>query len=104
MEVQAVITDIVNRLKQVKGLNAVVLGGSRARGTHTPNSDIDIGIYYSSGDDFDISALRKIATDIDDTHKENLLTEIGGWGPWVNGGGCLTVKNYAVDFLYRDLT
>jgi TatD DNase family protein len=44
----AIITDIVNRLKLVKGLNVVVLGDSRARGTHTPNSDIDIGIYYRS--------------------------------------------------------
>ncbi|MQH43482.1 hypothetical protein EI040_23540, partial [Escherichia coli] len=39
----------------------IVLGGSRARGTHTENSDIDIGIYYNS-DSFDLTAINQIAT------------------------------------------
>jgi hypothetical protein len=32
-----------------------------------------------------------------------LVTGIGGWGPWVNGGGWLTVDGEPVDLLYRDL-
>jgi len=31
------------------------------------------------------------------------LTPLGGWGPWINGGGWLTVKTIPLDFLYRDL-
>ncbi|MCP1308241.1 DNA polymerase subunit beta [Paenibacillus tyrfis] len=40
---------------------------------------------------------------MDDDHRDNLITEIGGWGPWINGGGWLKVNQKPVDFLYRDL-
>ncbi|MBO9131494.1 nucleotidyltransferase domain-containing protein [Bacillus sp. 165] len=103
MEIQVIIRDIVQRVKEVPGVEAIVLGGSRAKGTHTPKSDIDIGIYYSSSEKFDINCLRKVALELDDLHRRNLVTPIGGWGPWVNGGGWLKVKNTSVDFLYRDL-
>jgi predicted nucleotidyltransferase len=103
MQAEAVIKDTVNRIKQVPGIIAIVLGGSRARGTHTSKSDIDIGIYYDCAENFDIHALQKVASDLDDSHRENTLTEINGWGTWVNGGGWLTVNHYPVDFLYRDI-
>jgi predicted nucleotidyltransferase len=103
MEIQALITDITNRLKQVHGVTAIVLGGSRAKGTHSSNSDIDIGIYYDSAKDLDLDALQKVATEIDDDHRENLITKINEWGKWVNGGGWLVVQDFAVDFLFRDL-
>jgi hypothetical protein len=31
------------------------------------------------------------------------ITRPGGWGPWVNGGGWLTVNGWRVDWIYRDL-
>lgn len=31
------------------------------------------------------------------------VTPIGGWGPWINGGGWLRVEGRKVDLLYRDL-
>lgn len=34
------------RLGALPGIRAVVLGGSRARGTHRPDSDWDLGLYY----------------------------------------------------------
>ncbi|RVX41729.1 nucleotidyltransferase-like protein [Nonomuraea polychroma] len=37
---------VAARLAGVPGVAAVVLGGSRARGTHRPDSDIDLGLYY----------------------------------------------------------
>jgi predicted nucleotidyltransferase len=37
------------------------LGGSRARGTHRPDSDIDIGIYYDESAGFDVARLNEIA-------------------------------------------
>lgn len=36
----------MEELKAVCGLVAVVLGGSRARSTRTPQSDVDLGLYY----------------------------------------------------------
>jgi len=94
---------IVDQLTAVPGIDAVVLGGSRARGTHAESSDIDLGIYYSPSLPIDLSALALLATEIDDEHRENLVTGFGGWGPWINGGGWLKVNGLPVDFLYRDL-
>jgi len=103
MEIQTLINTIVEKLKRVDGVSAIVLGGSRARGTHTSKSDIDLCIYYHHGRPLDLVALEKIAMEIDDSHRTGLITPIGGWGPWINGGGWLTVQSQAVDFLYRDL-
>lgn len=102
MEPEQIITMIAEKLRHVQGIEAVVLGGSRARGTHTPASDIDLGIYYSRSDELDLNALRTIAAEIHDDG-DAVLSDIGGWGAWVNGGGWLTVQGSAVDFIYRDL-
>jgi predicted nucleotidyltransferase len=48
MDVQDLITETVEQVKRVEGVSAIVLGGSRARGTHTPESDIDLCIYLFS--------------------------------------------------------
>ncbi|WP_409340555.1 nucleotidyltransferase domain-containing protein [Paenibacillus sp. MBLB4367] len=103
MDVQFIVSEICDRLKQVDGVQALVLGGSRARGTENPNSDIDIGIYYNANKELDIAQLSRAASVLDDDNRDNLLTEIGGWGPWINGGGWLKVNQKPVDFLYRDL-
>lgn len=85
MNTTKLITNIVDQLKTIQGVDAVVLGGSRARGTHTESSDIDLGIYYSPTTPFDLSALARVAKEVDDEHRENLVTDIGGWRPWING-------------------
>ncbi|HMN59843.1 MAG TPA: nucleotidyltransferase domain-containing protein [Anaerolinea sp.] len=103
MDADTLIDLIAGRVKQVDGLRALVLGGSRARGTHRPDSDIDLGFYYHPSRPLDLRALGEIAAELDDTHRPDLLTPLGGWGPWINGGGWLKVQGTAVDFLYRDL-
>ncbi|MDF2959753.1 MAG: polymerase subunit beta [Paenibacillus sp.] len=102
MDVQFIISKILDNLKQIAGVSALVLGGSTARGTEHPNSDIDIGIYYNANNGLDIAHLRRVATVMDDENRDNLITEIGDWGPWINGGGWLKVNQKPVDFLYRD--
>lgn len=97
------LSQIVSRLQNIEGITAIVLGGSRARRTHTEKSDVDIGIYFEAAYPLDISALSHLATQLDDNHRENLVTSIGGWGKWINGGGWLVVGGVPVDFLYRDL-
>ena len=103
-DVDDLIRDLVERVREVGGVVAVVLGGSRARNTHTPESDIDLGIYYDPVAPLDIIGLERVAYAVDDAHRPGLVTATGGWGPWINGGGWLTVQGIAVDFLYRDLS
>lgn len=80
----------------------IVLGGSRATGTATENSDIDIGIYYDR-ERMDFERLNGIAAGLDDQRRENLVCREGEWGNWVNCGGWLTVKGYHVDLILRDI-
>ncbi|NJP88790.1 nucleotidyltransferase domain-containing protein [Nonomuraea sp. FMUSA5-5] len=87
------------RLAAVPGVVAVALGGSRARGTHRPDSDIDLGLYYRG--ELDVAGLRALAREV--TGEETDVTEPGGWGPWVDGGGWLTIDGWRVDWIYRDL-
>jgi hypothetical protein len=104
MDIQTLIQTVVEQVKRVDGVCAVVLGGSRARGTHTPSSDVDLGLYYHPDRPLDLPALDRVAAELDDRRQPGLLTLIGGWGPWINGGGWLSVQEQKVDFLYRDLS
>lgn len=97
------INHIVGSLQSIKGIIAITLGGSRARGNHTNKSDVDLGIYYNPENPPDLIALNHLASELDDNHRLNLITAIGGWGKWINGGGWLKVEGVPVDFLYRDL-
>lgn len=103
MQIDLLMEKIVDEVRQVKGVKGIVLGGSRARGTHTSTSDVDLGIYYHPDSPLDLNALSNVATQLDDEHRADVITGIGGWGPWINGGGWLIIQSYHVDFLYRDL-
>ncbi|SDH74167.1 Nucleotidyltransferase domain-containing protein [Sinosporangium album] len=86
---------VADRLAGLPAVRAVSLGGSRAEGTHTPDSDWDLAIYYRGG--FDPADLRAVGW-----HGE--VSEIGGWGGGVfNGGGWFTIDGQRVDVHYRDL-
>jgi len=78
----------------VSGTKAIVFGGSRARGTNHSASDVDLGIYYDSRHLSNLSELGKVATKLDDENRTDLTTPIGGWGPWINGGGRLRIIQY----------
>lgn len=90
-------------LKPVPGVAAVVLGGSRARGTATAESDHDFGLYYEPDNEIDVAALRAAITPLLDDPTGHTITPIGEWGPRINGGAWLTVDGRKVDLLYRDL-
>ena len=83
-------------------IEGIVLGGSRARGTHTEDSDIDIGIYYHS-ESLDLDTINQLALELDDEHRSNLIAPPGAWGNWVNGGGWLIIQGYHVDLILRDI-
>lgn len=99
--VNKILTQINKALLGVKGIVAIVLGGSRARGNYQNDSDIDIGIYYDTS--LDLKLLNMIATNLDDEKRSNLIVPFGGWGPWVNAGGWLKIDGYHVDFILRDI-
>jgi len=96
------IAKIVGRLKQIDGVKAIAVGGSYATRTQRPDSDIDLGIYYSNKSPLNIEKVKSLALELNDK-PEFVVTDIGDWGDWVNGGAWLTVEGQRVDFLYRNL-
>jgi predicted nucleotidyltransferase len=96
------VTSLAQRLGRVPGVQAVVLGGSYARGRARPESDIDLYLYYSEAAPFSVPSLRELAESVNDTTGP-VVTDLYGWGPWVNGGAWLTVGGQRVDLVYRDL-
>jgi Nucleotidyltransferase domain len=91
-KISIVVTDerlreLVNRLISVPGVVAVALGGSRARGTHTERSDIDLGMYYRG--ELDTDGLGRLARDVAGPDATVTRPE---WGPRVDGGGWLQIE------------
>jgi hypothetical protein len=90
---------LADRLCKVDGLVGVLLGGSRARGEHTAESDFDLGLYYRPR--LDVEALQHLARDVGGPAAS--VTRPGEWGPWVDGGGWLHIDGTPTDWIYRDL-
>jgi hypothetical protein len=93
------LADLAERLTGVPGVVGVLLGGSRARGTHTADSDTDVGVYYRLP--LDVDRLGELARSI--AGPSAVVTAPGGWGPWVDGGAWLTIDDSSVDWIYRDV-
>jgi len=94
---------MADALVAVPGVVAVLLGGSRARGTARPDSDVDLGLYHRPP--LDVDGLRRLARTLAEARDggDPELTEPGAWGAWVDGGGWLEVDGTPVDWLYRDV-
>ncbi|GAB2963434.1 nucleotidyltransferase domain-containing protein [Streptomyces pseudoechinosporeus] len=91
----AFLDPVADRLAALPTVQAVALGGSRAQGTHTPDSDWDLALYYRG--DFAPADLRALGW-------PGEVSEVGGWGGGVfNGGAWLTIEGRRVDVHYRDL-
>lgn len=85
---------VADRLAGLPGVQAVSLGGSRAQGTHRPDSDWDFAVYYRGH--FSPQHLRELGW-------PGEVSELGAWGGVFNGGAWLTVEGRPVDVHYRDL-
>jgi hypothetical protein len=94
--------DFAGELATLPGVEAVVLGGSHARGVAHEGSDVDLGLLYRDARPIDVSAVRALAARRNDTANP-VVTGLQEWGPWVNGGAWLTLGGRRVDLLYRSL-
>lgn len=90
-------------LAAVPGVVAIVLGGSRARGAAHSASDYDLGLYFSEGAGLDVARLLAAVLRLVDDPGAAAVTEVGGWGPWIVGGGWLSIAGKKVDLLYRPI-
>jgi predicted nucleotidyltransferase len=90
-------------LAAVPGVVSVVLGGSRATGAAHASSDYDIGLYFSEHAGLDVERLRDGVRSLVDESAAAKVTDVGGWGPWIVGGGWLTITGNKVDLLYRPI-
>jgi hypothetical protein len=103
MPLDPILQHIVPVLAEVPGIGAIVVGGSRARGTATDASDYDIGLYYSEQRPLDTNGLLRAMRTFADAPETTQVTAIGGWGPWIVGGGWLSVAGRKLDLLYRSI-
>ncbi|MHC2436414.1 nucleotidyltransferase domain-containing protein [Bradyrhizobium sp. USDA 4451] len=94
---------IIPILAAVPGVTAIVLGGSRARGTAHEMSDYDLGIYYRDDATLDIDQLRAAVAALVDDPAAAHVTPVGEWGPWIVGGAWLAIGGRKVDLLYRSV-
>jgi Nucleotidyltransferase domain len=94
---------LVSGLADVPGLQAIVLGGSRARGTATAKSDYDLGLYYAAASPLDTDELLRAVRDLVEEPEKTKVTAVGAWGPWIVGGAWLSIDGRKVDLLYRDI-
>ncbi len=90
-------------LAAVPGVIAVSLGGSRATGAAHASSDYDIGLYFSERAGLDVQRLLEVVKGLIDDPAAAQVTEVGGWGAWIVGGGWLTIAGTKVDLLYRPI-
>ena len=92
---------LIPALADVPGVSGIVLGGSRARGTATGNSDYDIGLYYGPAGPLDTDHLLRVVRGLVDNPASAAVTPVGGWGRWIVGGAWLSILGRKVDLLYR---
>ena len=101
-KIEKLLSEITAALAPCPFVKGVVLGGSRATGTATDTSDVDIGVYYSR-DTVDFDRLNEITQGLDDERRANLICHEGEWGAWVNCGGWLVIDGVHVDLILRDI-
>lgn len=90
---------IARDLAATPGVVAVALGGSRARGTHSPDSDLDLGVYVDAGN-VDRAALSQTVSRWAGAPVD--IGPAGSWGPWVDSGAWTTIAGMPVDIIIRD--
>lgn len=103
-QARELVRSVTRSLGSIPGIAAVAVGGSWARGAADRFSDIDFGLYYDPARPPAIARLRALARRLHDHSDAPVVTERGGWGPWIDGGAWLEIGGRRVDWIYRDLS
>jgi hypothetical protein len=85
---------LLDQLSDMAGVVCVVLGGSRAVGTHTEDSDWDLGLYYEGT--LDHEAIRALGY-------AGEVFAPGAWSRLMDGGAWLDIDGTKVDLIYREI-
>ena len=85
---------LADALIAIPNVVSVVLGGSRAAGTHRPDSDWDLGLYYEGS--LDADHLRALG------HPGQVFGT-GEWSPLMDGGAWFDIDGTKVDVIYREV-
>jgi hypothetical protein len=99
----SILNAFTGELSKIPGVVAIVLGGSFARRTARPDSDIDVAFYYSQDAPPEIEAVRRCTEQISVAHAPPTVSSYYGWGPWVNGGAWIQTPVGKLDLLYRNI-
>jgi hypothetical protein len=92
---RAFAADVTAALSRLPRVEAIMLGGSRAYGAYTSETDWDFALYYR--DHFNVAHLRALGW-------PGEVHPLGSWGGGVfNGGAWLEIEGRRVDIHYRDL-
>jgi hypothetical protein len=83
---------LTSALRPVGGLVALVLGGSRARGTAGPSSDDDLGLYYGPSAPLDTAQFQEAVRPTARRPGSGDGDRARRMGPWINGGAWLAVS------------
>jgi len=85
---------VVEALQVMPGAEAVMLGGSRARGDHRPDSDWDFAVYYRGA--MDASYFETLGW-------SGTVYQPGQWGQVMYGGAVFDLDGRHFDIHYRNL-
>ncbi len=99
---QHLVERIVAALRREPSVVALALGGSFARGHASAASDIDLVLFYDESNPPTPARLNEAVSRLK-PDATPAFTEMGEWGPWVNGGAWLRFSGQRVDVLYRNL-
>lgn len=99
---EKLIRKIVEELKTIQEIKAVVLGGSYATNTQRPDSDIDLGLYYVEKNPLKIEDVKTVLNKLG-VLKNSIVSDIGEWGKWMDGGVWFIIDKQRVDFIYRNI-
>lgn len=85
---------LLDQLLDVPGVVCVVLGGSRATGTASDDSDWDFGVYYDGA--LDHEAIARLGY-------QGQVFPTGAWSRLMDGGAWFEIDGTKVDLIYREV-